>query len=119
MTNEIFLIIPQLQNIILKTRRRRREKKKVMIIMGNMKSEKQINSISNDAVQFIELFCCPFNNPHVSNNEPHTLCLIMYIWAAFDGLTKAFERDNYVCCLVTSLKIYQISADYRGVEVHM
>lgn len=90
-----------------------------MIIVDNMKSEKQINSISNDGVQFIELFCCPFNNPHVSNNEPHTLCLIMYIWAVFDGLTKAFERDNYVCCLVTSLKIYQISADYRGVEVHM
>lgn len=33
-----------------------------------------------------------------------------------EGLTKAFERDNYVCCLVTSLKIYQISADYSGRE---
>lgn len=90
-----------------------------MIITSNMNSGKQINSVSNDAVQFIELFRCPFNNPHVSNNESRTLCLIMYIWSAFDGLTKAFERDNYVCCLVTSLKIYQISADYRGVEVHM
>jgi len=92
MTNEIFLIIPQLTSEYntkkkLKGRGGRRErKKKVMIIVGNMKSEKQINSISNDAVQFIELFCCPFNNPHVSNNEQHTLCLIMYIWAALlDG----------------------------------
>ena len=33
-----------------------------------------------------------------------------------EGLTKAFERDNYVCCLVTLLKIYQISADYGGRE---
>lgn len=33
-----------------------------------------------------------------------------------EGLTKAFERDNYVCCLVTSLKIYQIRVDYSGWE---